>query len=99
MGHVRCGEALSERGTPKLTDGSRVGQDIDPALDGDFDAVVVGNMSEDRLASAVGLGHDRLGQIQRHRQDAVCLDGICKDLDAVCAVTDLLAHPPCRLRG
>src|ERR1700746_1089425 len=56
-------------------------------------------MRKDRFAEMMGLGHDRLGQVERHRQDAIGLDGICKNLNAVRAVTNLLAHSPCTLRG
>ena len=75
-----------------------MGQDIDPALNGDFDSLIVGNVGKDRFPSAVGFIHDRLCQIQRHGQNAILLDGICKNLDAVRAVVNLLPHSPYRLR-
>ena len=45
----------------------------------------------------MGLHDDSFCQIQGHDQDAVPFDGTRKNLDAVCAVVDLLAHSLYRL--
>ena len=54
---------MDERWTPEVIGGSRVGQDIDPALNRYLGALIIGDMSKNRFASMVGLGDDHLGYV------------------------------------
>src|SRR5262249_29920834 len=49
-------------------------------------------MGEDRFACAVSFIDDGFSQIQGHDEDAIGLDRTGENLDAVRAVTNLLAH-------
>jgi len=49
-------------------------------------------MRKNRFPREVGFRDDSFSQIQGHYQDAVPFDRTRKNLDAVCAVVDLLAH-------
>lgn len=96
---MRGYHALDQRRGPEIIGGSGVGENIDAALDGDFDSLIVGNVSEDGFAGAMSLGCDRLGQVYGHGEDAIGFDRVGKNLDAVGTVVDLLAHSFCRLGG
>ena len=93
---MRCNHALNQRRGPEIIRGSGVGENIDAALNGDFDSLIVGNVGEDGFAGPMSLGCDWLGQVYGHGQDAIGFDGVGKNLDAVGTVADLLAHA---LRG
>ena len=68
-----------------------MGQDIDAALEGKLNALVIGRMRENGFSGAMGLGNDGGRQVQRHDEDASGLNGASKDFDAIGAIVDLLA--------
>src|SRR5207244_3244101 len=48
---MRCRQAFGKRRTPEIIAGSGMGQDIDTALNSDFDSLIVGNMGKDRCTT------------------------------------------------
>jgi len=69
-----------------------VGQNVHAALQGDFDSLARRDVGKDRLPFAVGGRDDRGGSVHWHDEDAIRLDGLGEDFDAVCAGAKLLLH-------
>ena len=90
--HVRRLQALDERRTPRATFRCRVREDVHPALQRDFNSLQIGRMRKNRFALAMRFGDDGFCDVDRHDQNAVLFNGTGKNLYAVRAVVNLLAH-------